>query len=102
MKTDKTVAIEILRQLGGNKFLAMTGARNLACDNNSMSFQLSQNMTRDRISHVKITLNAMDTYDIEYFNIRGTNIKKVDTFECAYCDMLVDVVSERVGLAFSL
>ena len=25
-KTDKSVAVEILRQLGGNRFIAMTGA----------------------------------------------------------------------------
>jgi len=102
MKTNKSVAIEILRQLGGNKFIAMTGARNFACDNNSMTFKLSQTMTRDRISHIKITLNSMDTYDIKYFNIRGINIREVDTFEGAYNDMLKNVISERTGLAVTL
>ncbi|KKL63739.1 hypothetical protein LCGC14_2172130 [marine sediment metagenome] len=97
-KTDKTVAIEILRQLGGNRFIAMTGAKNFVCDNSSMSFQIPQTMTRDRISHIKITLNSMDTYDIKYFNIRGVNIKIIDTFEGVYNDMLQEVISNRTGL----
>ena len=100
-KTDKTIAVEILRQLGGNKFIAMTGARNFVCDNNSMSFQLSQTMTKDRISNIKITLNCMDTYDIVFYNIRGVTVKIVSTFEGAYNDMLQSIVSEKTGLTLN-
>jgi len=100
--TDKTVAVEILKQLGGGKFLAMTGAKNLTCTDYSMGFQISSRMTKDSISHVKIILNSMDTYDIEYIAIRGTKIKHIDKFKGAYCDMLADVVSSRLGLCFSL
>ena len=101
-KTDKSIAIEILRQLGGNKFIAMTGARNFVCDDDSMSFKLSQTMTKDRISHIKITLNCMDTYNITYYNIRGINIKIIDTFEGAYNDMLQTIISNRTGLSLGL
>ena len=101
-KTDKTIAIEILRQLGGNKFIAMTGAKNFYATDNGMCFKLSSNMTKDRISHIKINLNSMDTYDIEYINIRAGVIKQIDTFNGAYNDMLRDIISSRTGLTLGL
>ena len=101
-KTDKTVAEEILRQLGGGRFIAMTGAKNFTCDNNSLGFRLSGTMTKNRINYVKVTLNAMDTYDLEFVNLRAGKIKLVEKFEGAYNDMLQSVVSSRTGLALSL
>lgn len=100
--TDKTVAVEILRQLGGNRFIAMTGARNFTCDNNSMGFMVPGTMTKSRINFVKITLNAMDTYDLEFKSLRGNKITLVDTFEGAYNDNLVDVFESKTGLKTSL
>lgn len=99
-KTDKTVAIEILKQLGGNRFIAMTGAKNFACTDNSFLCQIP--MKKDRISHIKITLNAMDTYDLEFLSAWGGDLKTVATFEGAYNDMLRNVVSSRTGLNLTL
>lgn len=96
-KTDKSVAIEILRQLGGNKFIAMTGAKNFNCTDNSFICQIP--MKKDRISHIKITLNVMDTYDIEFISIWGNKLKTVSTFEGAYNNMLVDIIEDRTGLS---
>src|SRR3990167_5993150 len=101
-KTDKTVACEILKQLGGHRFIAMTGAKNFTCDDNSMGFMLSGTMTKDRINFVKITLNCMDTYDLEFKNIRASVIKDICSFEGAYNDMLRNIVSDRTGLALSM
>ena len=102
MTTDKNIAIEILKQLGGNKFIAMTGAKNFTCDNNSMGFRLPGTMTRNRINFIKITLNCMDTYDIVYKSIWGSKIKEIDSFDGVYNDMLQDVISSRTGLSLSL
>ena len=33
---NQTVPQEILKQLGGNRFIAMTGARKFFCDNNRL------------------------------------------------------------------
>lgn len=101
-ETDKTVAVEILRQLGGNRFIAMTGAKHFYATNNGMGFRLSSSMTKNKINYIKITLNAMDTYDIEFINIRGTNIKTISTFEGAYNDMLQNIIKDRTGLYLSL
>lgn len=98
--TDKSVAIEILRQLGGNRFIAMTGAKNFSCTDNSFVCQIP--MKKDRISHIKITLNALDLYDIELISIWGNELKTVSTFNGAYNDMLQGIISDRTGLALSL
>lgn len=99
---DKTVAIEILRQLGGNRFIAMTGAKNFFCNDNMMGFKLPSTLTKNRINYVKITLNSMDTYDLEFISIRGNSMKTVSTFEGAYNDMLVSVVADKTGLCLTL
>lgn len=101
-KTDKTVAIEILKQLGGNKFLVMTGAKNLTCDNNSMGFMLSSRITKNKSSFVKITLNVMDTYDIEFKSIRNFEVKEISKIEGVYNDQLVAIFEKETGLATSL
>lgn len=100
--TDKSVAIEILRQLGGNRFIAMTGAKNFSCDNNSMCFKLSGTMTRDRINWIKITLNAMDTYDIKFVAIRGYKMTTISEANGIYNDMLQGIIEDRTGLRLSL
>lgn len=99
---NKAIAIEILRQLGGNKFIAMTGAKNFWCDNYTMGFKLPGTMTKNRINHIKITLNAMDTYDIEFISIRGGIMKTVERAAGIYNDMLQNIVADRTGLVLSL
>ena len=99
-QTDKKVAVEILRQLGGNRFIAMTGAKNFGCTNNSFVCQIP--MKKDRISHIKITLNALDTYDLEFISIYGSKYKLVSTFEGAYNDMLKDIIEDKTGLYLTL
>ncbi len=59
-------------------------------------------MTKDRINFVKITLNAMDTYNLEFKSLWGDKITTVSSFEGAYNDMLRDIISSHTGLALSL
>ena len=100
--TDKTIATEIFNQLGGKSFIAMTGARNFCCDSNSLGFMLSSTMTKDRINFIKITLNVMDTYDIEFKNLRAGVIKEVSHIEGVYNDMLKSIIEDKTGLRLSL
>jgi hypothetical protein len=68
--TDTTVGEEILRQLGGNRFIAMTGARYVVAGPNQLSFKLPNGLARDRISYVVIELRPDDTYYVRYGYIR--------------------------------
>jgi hypothetical protein len=93
--TDKTVAITILKQLGGNHFIAMTGANNFACDDYSMSFKFKM---CSKTNCLKISLTPMDLYDMEFFRIRAGEIKPVEKFEGVYWDMLQDIFKSVTGL----
>ena len=90
------VAQTILSQLGGNKFIAMTGASNLGGTENSLSFKIGKNSKK--VTHVRIELNANDLYDVKFFNIRGTNIKTVSEFEDVYSENLVELFESETGL----
>jgi len=98
------VAGEILNQLGGNKFLVMTGAKNLTGTPDSLSFRLpsTRDFVRDGINGVRITLEANDTYTVTFFKIRGVNLKTVAVVDGVYNDMLRDIFTRYTGLETSM
>ena len=68
------VAKTILAQLGGANFLLLTGAKNLTYSENSFSCKIMKNSKK--VSHVKVVLNAMDTYDVTFYYFWGTKALK--------------------------
>jgi hypothetical protein len=90
------VASTILQQLGGNKFIAMTGAKYLAKDKNSFQFRLPR--AKDGINFVKITLNGKDLYDIDFGRISGTNYKIIKQVNDIYFDQLQEIFTQYTGL----
>ena len=90
------VATEILNQLGGNKFVVMTGAKNLGATDNSLSMRLPRNASG--ANYLKITLNSMDLYDVEFLSIRGMKVTPKKEFNNAYNDMLVSLFEKTTGL----
>ena len=97
--SDQVVAKTILVQLGGNKFLAMTGAKNLMSDVDSLSMKLpGKNFCKQDINYFKVKLNEMDTYDLEFGRVRGLKYKVVDQVSGIYCDQLQEVFTAKTGL----
>ena len=96
--TKLTVANEIRDQLG-NKALFMLGAKNLMGGENFLSFRIRGSK---KVNYVKIALNAMDTYDMEFGKIWGGKYKVVTKKEGVYNDMLHVMISENTGLYTSL
>lgn len=94
------VAMEILRQLGGNKFKAMTGARNFVGDKDKITFHLPK--AKDRINVVRITLKPTDTYAVEFMNVRRYVTTPIRTVEDVYADNLREVFETNTGLRTSL
>lgn len=86
----------ILQQLGGNKFLAMTGAKNLIGDNSMLMFSISG--TKNKSNKIRITLNNSDLYNVEFFNIRGTNVKEISKFHNIFADQLQSLFTQETGL----
>lgn len=96
------IAKTILAQLGNNRFVAMTGAKNFIDYGNGLGFKLPANSTKNRISHVKIILNGMDTYDIEFLKIRKFEVITVAAASDVYAENLHDVFEEHTGLYTTL
>ncbi len=64
--SDMTVATTILEQLGGRRFLVMTGARYLLAHAAALSFQLPSNFAKNGINRVRVDLNSHDLYDVTF------------------------------------
>ena len=90
------IAKTILQQLGGNKFIAMTGAKNLGHTNKGLQMKIGRNSKG--ITHVKVTLTSMDTYEVEFIKVRGTNIKVVKKVKGVYADQLGEIFKKYTGM----
>ena len=102
MATSKEVASIILQQLGGNKFIAFTGARNFGTNGNDLAFSLPR-YPGLKINAVKITLNSLDTYDIDFLKVPPMSkcdkpVETIHRSEGIYDDMLQSVFTEHTGL----
>ncbi|EAB9751940.1 hypothetical protein DTV46_23380 [Salmonella enterica subsp. salamae] len=102
----KFVATEILNQLGGNRFIAMTGAKNFAYFDEDgecgLSFRLPSNFAMNGINLVKIKLTFSDIYLVTFSRVRGAMVKEVSTFDNVYCDQLECLFNEQTGLVTRL
>ena len=94
------VAKTILAQLGGNKFLVMTGSKNLAAGKDKLSMKLTRN--KSAANYLIITLTVMDTYTMEFVSVRGASRKVKKTYENVYGDQLQALFTEATGLYTSL
>ena len=88
-----TVANDIRQILGGT--LVMIGAKNLGGTLNSLSFRIGGNVKR--VNHIKITLNSLDLFDIEFNTIRGFKVTKTVTETGLFNDMLKDSIKRNTG-----
>ena len=96
-----SVAKTILKQLGGNKFCVMTGAKHLAGDENSLSMRIGRNSSNS--NYLKITLNMMDLYDMEFCKLTRMGEKKsVKEYNNVYNDMMTDIFTKHTGMYTSL
>jgi len=95
---DAQIAATILKQLGGNKFIAMTGATVMRDD-----ATLVVKFKGSRIANIMyVTLNALDLYDVRICKFRGCEIKEVASMENAYSDMLQPFFTQITKLYTSL
>lgn len=98
------VAKTILAQLGGTRFAVMTGAKNLTAGRDglgSLTMKLPSDLTKNRVTHIRITLTPADVYKLETIKVRGgrkPSVKTIATADDVYCDMLQDQFLELTGL----
>lgn len=102
--TDMTVSRTILEQLGGNKFIVMTGAKNFVGGDRALSFRLpgGGGFCKDGINCVRIELTEADDYTVTYMRTRGCKMTTVEKSEGIYCDNLRSNFERVTGLRTSL
>lgn len=96
------IARTILSQLGDNRFIAMTGAREFVQSENSLRFRLPARFAAKGINIVRVTLQPSDTYSVEFFKARGVKCDKVSEADDVYAENLREVFTERTGLDCAL
>lgn len=69
-----TTATTIFNQLGGNQFVAMTGAKCLVSSENGLTFQIGKNASKANL--VKVTTNGNDTYNLQFWK-KGKEINSI-------------------------
>lgn len=92
------VAETILAQLGGPKFLAMTGAKQLLGDANALQMKL----TIGHCTCIRVELEADDTYTVYGYTGRGTAMTQNYSAEGVHADRLRAIFTEATGLETSL
>lgn len=97
---DLTVANTILCQLGGNMFRAMTGARDFLGDARSLRFRIGRNA--HAITAVRVTLEADDTYTVDFIRGAGTRAYVARTRTGVYADVLRAVFELETGMYASI
>jgi len=90
----------ILQQLGGNHFIAMTGAKNFAKkdtpEEKFITFKIGRNC--HKINHVKVILDqGLDLYNMEFLRV-GKAVKVVSTHSGLFFDQLRSVFTENTGM----
>ena len=97
MSRDKEIAATILEQLGGSRFIVMTGAKDFVAMDNSLCMSLPRNMSK--ANRLKIKLMPDDTYKMEWikFSPARWQPKKL-----TFTEPKVTVLKEQEGVYFDM
>lgn len=94
------IATTILNQLGGSRFLAMTGAKLLSYGERSLNIRFPA--AKGGVNHLRVTLDADDTYTMRFGKLRNINYTEVDSLRSIYADQLASIFTATTGLHTSL
>ena len=98
---DKRQGAETLRQLGGNRFIAMTGAKHFGVGPNGMSFKIGRNSKR--VNHVTIDYDrGRDLYNMKFDWVTIKGIQNKKKLKGIYADQLQDMFTRYTGMYTSL
>lgn len=96
------IAQTIIKQLGGDRFCAITGASGFVDLDDGLMFSLPQRLCKNKANEVRVTLNDSDTYSVEFFSLRGVKVKPISDHSMVYAEALSTVISEETGLVVCL
>lgn len=100
---DNQIAVTIFQQIGGRRFVAMTGSHDFLSLDNGLRMSLSRNKTSANRLEI-IYDEGADLYNMRFyrrtFRVKTCEVKTKDikTYEGVYCDMLEDIFTDVTGL----
>lgn len=97
----KQIANTILSQLGGNQFIAMTGAKQFLSLESGLQFGVGRG-AKSGINKVRVILNACDLYDVEFWKCGKFDFKCVKSLEGVYAEDLRRIFTENTGFYCTL
>ncbi len=89
------VANTIYQQLGGGRFVAMTGAKYFVGDKNSLRFKIGRN--KSKTNTVEITLRGDDTYNMTFKHV---TMSRISLKTGKYIEGKDDIIREFSGVYF--
>ena len=97
----------LLKQLGGNKFIMMTGAKNFGLGPKGIGFKIGRNSKK--INYIRIDLDrGKDLYNIEFIRMArkkgevSPTLKVVKKIKGVYADQLQKMFTKYTGMYTSL
>ena len=100
-RDDMHVANTILAQLGGNRFIAMTGARNMVRSPTALSLRFGSG-SKGGINTLRVELNANDYYDVSFYKLRVGALQVIAKIDNVPAENLREVFTRVTGLETSL
>ena len=89
---------QTIQQLGGNRFLYMVGAKNLAIDKPRNELHMKIMRNAKGVSHVVVRLTSLDLYDMKFLSIRAGKIRVKAKEKGVYGDQLATFFKKHTGL----
>lgn len=93
-------ATEILNQLGGKKFIAMTGSKEFIDMGDGLKMKLTSNKLKAQYLYIQLLQN--DTYKMTFAKIVKMEWIVISETVGVYADMLQKVFTEKTGLDTTL
>ena len=87
----------IIDQLGGNHFIAMTGAKDFFCGEEGLTFKLGR-FPGVKINRIQIQLNSLDLYDIKFMRVWNLTCKTLKELNGIYGEDLQEIFTRETGL----
>lgn len=88
----------IINQLGGNKFIVMTGAKQFIFSEKDKFLRFKIGRNAGKVNLVKIYLLPSDTYRMEFGRTHGQKYKILKEFDLVYADQLVPLFEKTTGM----
>ena len=97
---NREIAGNILKQLGGTKFICMVGAKDIAFGEGSIQFKFMRG--KGGVNSMIIQLEENDTYTITFYKIKKFDCDEIKKLELVYADQLQEIFRNQTGLDTSL